>query len=78
MRNFVGYITNRSMWGILLLVIAIYSAFAFYKAGYTKATTQHSQIITQQQEEINKLKNMLLIERQTYLSSTPFFMATAY
>ena len=78
MRNFIGTITNKSVWTFILLLIACWSALAFYKAGYAKATTLHSHTITEQQHEITKLRNMLLIERQIYLHNGPTFQPTIY
>lgn len=79
MRNFIGAITNKSIWTFILLLIACWSAFAFYKAGFAKATTLHSQTITEQQQEIIKLRNMLLIERQIHIRGNgPIFQPTIY
>ena len=54
MRNFIGAITNKSIWTILLLIIAIWSAFAFYKAGI-----EHERIILNQKMEIQELKDLI-------------------
>lgn len=78
MRNFIGIVTNKSIWTFIMLLIACWSAFAFYKAGYQKASSQHAETIANQQEEIIKLRNMLLIERKSYLEHEPEYMATLY
>ena len=59
MRNFIGAITNKSIWTILLLIIAIWSAFAFYKAGFDKAEIEHERIILNQEMEIQELKDLI-------------------
>ena len=59
MRNFIGAITNKSIWTILLLIIAIWSSFAFYKAGLDKAEIEHERIILNQKMEIQELKDLI-------------------
>ena len=59
MRNFIGAITNKSIWTILLLIIAIWSSFAFYKAGFDKAETEHERIILNQKMEIQELRDLI-------------------
>ena len=71
MRNFIGTITDKSIWAFILLIIAVWSAFAFYKAGYEKSAATHNQIILSQQEEITKLRNMLFIESHSSLRYMP-------
>mgnify|MGYP004562086793 FL=1 len=62
MREFIGLVTNKSIWAIILLVISIWSAFSFYDAGYEKAEARGNEIISEQNKEIVKLRNMLSID----------------
>lgn len=71
MRNFIGTITDKSLWAFILLLIAVWSAFAFYEAGYAKSASVHNQIIISQQDEINKLRNMLFIETHSSMFYLP-------
>ena len=59
MRNFIGAITNKSIWTILLLIIAIWSSFAFYKEGFDKAEIEHERIILNQKMEIQELRDLI-------------------
>lgn len=60
MREFIGLITNKSIWTILLLIIAVWSAFAFYKAGFDKAEAEHEKIIQEQDKKIQELRSLLV------------------
>lgn len=60
MREFVGIVTNKSIWAILLLIIAVWSSFSFYKAGFDKAEIEHERIILNQKMEIQELRDLLV------------------
>lgn len=78
MRNFIGTITDKHTWAFILLIIAVWSAFAFYKAGYEKSAKTYEQLVQNQQEEIIKLKNMLFIDSHSSLRYMPAHMSLHY
>lgn len=70
MRNLIGLLTNSPFWALVFVAIAIWSAFGFYGAGYTKGIKYGMEL---SQAEIDRLQ-LELQALQTKTMNTSFIV----